>query len=596
MVPILMLATIAGSAVAITATNTRTASAADYLPPASMLDGEWVISDDGERTKAQLAMAMGANGEALLTSWYWRENIYRDLTRVDPASFSDETTYINVSVHRFASADGASEALDFWSNQILELQGLQNTDAYLPGYRARGLSGPGDGVNLYILYVEDEKHILRIGGSSATGDPEPTVLTLVTKILVKAHASSVSRSESISAVQPSYYETGQTVIVSSQLAPMRAEPSSSSRAVTTVAAGDLLKSVDRNSVQADGLTWWNVQVIEDGMIGWLADNAFSVVADGDAGCWTAEQTSMIDDAPSWTAPPAMVIDPESTYIATISTTEGKIILELDAANAPIATNNFICLANAGYYDGTMFHRISSDFLIQGGDRSGSGTGNPGYTIPSDPTTGEYPEGSIALANSKPDQNGSQFFIAVTDLTGKIPDDYPVFGHVVAGQEIVSGISRGAVDYNPRGELSQPVNLTMIDSIAIVQGEKIGPPLPPAATPNAIPAATPANAPDVTPTPDPSQAGILHLEAKDIAFEPTELTINAADEPVTIRMENTGAALHDFTIDSLNISVTAQPGETVDIVIPAGTAPGAYDVYCNVPGHKEAGMVGTLIVK
>ena len=77
---------------------------------------------------------------------------------------------------------------------------------------------------------------------------------------------------------------------------------------------------------------------------------------------------------------------------------------------------------------------------------------------------------------------------------------------------------------------------------------------------------------------------------------TELTINAADEPVTIKMVNTGAALHNFSIDSLDISVDVNPGDTVDVVIPAGTAPGTYDFYCNVPGHKEAGMVGTLTVE
>lgn len=89
---------------------------------------------------------------------------------------------------------------------------------------------------------------------------------------------------------------------------------------------------------------------------------------------------------------------------------------------------------------------------------------------------------------------------------------------------------------------------------------------------------------------------LELDAKDIAFSPWELTINAADEPVTIKMVNTGAAPHNFTIDSLGISVDVNPGEAVEVVIPAGTAPGTYDFYCDVPGHKEAGMVGTLIVK
>ena len=103
-------------------------------------------------------------------------------------------------------------------------------------------------------------------------------------------------------------------------------------------------------------------------------------------------------------------------------------------------------------------------------------------------------------------------------------------------------------------------------------------------------------PSASPAASPAAAGTIELDAKDIAFVPTEITINASDEPVTIKMKNTGAALHNFSIDSLKIDVDVNPGETVDIVIPAGTAPGTYDFYCNVPGHKEAGMVGTLIVK
>ena len=110
--------------------------------------------------------------------------------------------------------------------------------------------------------------------------------------------------------------------------------------------------------------------------------------------------------------------------------------------------------------------------------------------------------------------------------------------------------------------------------------------------DASPVASPAASPVASPVGDET----IKLEAVDIAFIPTELTISAADEPVTIKMENTGAALHNFAIDSLDIDVDVNPGETVDVVIPAGTAPGTYDFYCNVPGHKEAGMVGVLVVE
>lgn len=110
-------------------------------------------------------------------------------------------------------------------------------------------------------------------------------------------------------------------------------------------------------------------------------------------------------------------------------------------------------------------------------------------------------------------------------------------------------------------------------------------------------ATGVASPEASPVASPSAAAAgISLIAKDIAFDPTEITIAASDLPVTITMENTGAAEHDFVIDALDIKVVSAPGETVEIEIPAGTAPGEYQYYCSVPGHKEAGMVGTLIVE
>ncbi|HET9662090.1 MAG TPA: peptidylprolyl isomerase [Thermomicrobiales bacterium] len=398
------------------------------------------------------------------------------------------------------------------------------------------------------------------------------------------------------------FEAGQTVVVTFSSKPVRLEPTATSRVVTTVVEGDLLNIIDSEPVQADGLTWWHVETIDGSSTGWLPDNVFAAVpenASGTTACWTADQKTEGDIAPAWAEPPAMTIDPAADYVATITTIEGTIVVELDAADAPIATNNFICLANAGYYDGTDFHRVSSDFLIQGGDATGTGTGGPGYVVPSDPTTGSYPAGSVALASVHPGENGSQFFIAATDLTGEIPDDYPVFGQVISGQDVVTEISRADVEINPRGELSQPVDPITIESIEITEQEdEVGPPLPTAqATTTSTPGPSPTATAEAAPTVflPPTESTVIELDAKDIAFAPTEISIDAADEPVTIEMTNTGAALHNFSIDALDISVDADPGETVEIVIPAGTAPGSYDFYCDVPGHKEAGMVGTLIV-
>ncbi|MCO5222460.1 MAG: peptidylprolyl isomerase [Thermomicrobiales bacterium] len=297
-------------------------------------------------------------------------------------------------------------------------------------------------------------------------------------------------------------------------------------------------------------------------------------------CWIGSQKYEVDGVPNWHTAPTLAIDPEKTYLATLLTSAGEIVVELDVQDAPIAANNFICLARSGYYNSTSFHRVAEDFFIQGGDPTGTGLGTPGYVVPSDPTTGPYPAGAVALANKAPDENGAQFFIAATDLTGQIPEHYPVFGRVISGLETVVEVSRGSAEPNERGEVSAPRNPTIIDEVQIqVIEDEIGPPIAP-----------------ITPTPIVEATPPLVLIGKDIAYDPTTLTIQAADEPVTITFENVGAAEHDFVIDALEIHVVAMPGETVDIVIPAGTAPGTYDFYCSVPGHKEAGMVGTLVVE
>jgi hypothetical protein len=174
-------ATVAGSAEG--AQSGSTGSSEAFLPDPSMLDGAWVVTDEGERSKAEVADAIGANGDELLTSWRWRENFYEDLNRNDAADAPDDASFINVSVHRFANADGASEALTALSDIVVSSQGLQDVETPAIGEQARGLAGPGDGVNLYVLYVQDGKYLIRLGGSSATGDPAPMVNDLAEQIL-----------------------------------------------------------------------------------------------------------------------------------------------------------------------------------------------------------------------------------------------------------------------------------------------------------------------------------------------------------------------------------------------------------------------------
>jgi len=170
---------------------------------------------------------------------------------------------------------------------------------------------------------------------------------------------------------------------------------------------------------------------------------------------------------------------------------------------PHRHQQFVCLALAGYYTGTDFHRIFAGTLVQGGDPTGAGTGNPGYTVPSDPTTGRYPAGSVAMANAAPDRNGSQFFIAATDLTGRIPDQYPNFGQVTSGMEVVLAISNGAVTSAASGEQSKTVAPAVLSSVTIQPGSSAGAPVGPVVAPPTRPPFHPLPPPPATPKPVPA---------------------------------------------------------------------------------------------
>jgi peptidyl-prolyl cis-trans isomerase B (cyclophilin B) len=146
---------------------------------------------------------------------------------------------------------------------------------------------------------------------------------------------------------------------------------------------------------------------------------------------------------SYSAPPAMTIDPSKKYAATFETSRGTIVVDLFAKDAPKTVNNFVFLARDGFYDGTTFHRVIKDFMIQGGDPEGSGRGGPGYRF-EDETKGnpnKHQVGSLSMANAGPNTNGSQFFIThvATDwLNGK----HTVFGQVRSGQDVVNSVQQG----------------------------------------------------------------------------------------------------------------------------------------------------------
>ncbi len=186
-------------------------------------------------------------------------------------------------------------------------------------------------------------------------------------------------------------------------------------------------------------------------------------------------TSMQFDAP----PPAD--DVPDVFQAVIATTCGDITVELDGAGAPQTVANFLFLADQGYYVGTPFHRVMADFVIQGGDPTGTGTGGPGYSIPdeldpvaafeSDPGPCSqdpeepcflYPRGTLAMANSGPDTAGSQFFIVQADPGTPWPAAYAAFGTVVDGMDVVDNIANGPVTGAQADQAVDPAIITAIE--------------------------------------------------------------------------------------------------------------------------------------
>jgi len=163
-------------------------------------------------------------------------------------------------------------------------------------------------------------------------------------------------------------------------------------------------------------------------------------------------------------------DPVSTAkkgstIAILHTTAGDISIELNTKDTPITSENFINLAKKNFYDNTIFHRAISGFMIQGGDPKGDGTGDPGYKFDDEPFTGEYVRGAVAMANSGPNTNGSQFFIM--HQTYPLPKDYVIFGMVIDGMDAVDKIATAKVEDNGMGEKSKPVDPEKIKSVEII---------------------------------------------------------------------------------------------------------------------------------
>lgn len=152
-------------------------------------------------------------------------------------------------------------------------------------------------------------------------------------------------------------------------------------------------------------------------------------------------------------------------MVTLETNYGNITFELYTNDAPKTTENFVTLASKGFYDNLTFHRVIKGFMIQGGDPNGNGTGGPGYKFEDElnPNTASYKagykKGVVAMANSGPNTNGSQFFIMHADYP--LPNAYTIFGKVVSGQDVVDKIANVKVGANDK-----PVNPVIIKSVTL----------------------------------------------------------------------------------------------------------------------------------
>jgi cyclophilin family peptidyl-prolyl cis-trans isomerase len=179
-------------------------------------------------------------------------------------------------------------------------------------------------------------------------------------------------------------------------------------------------------------------------------------------CPNADGTSPKTD--TFPAPPAMCIDPNKKYTAQMVTTKGTMTIELDAKKAPKTVNNFVFLARYHFYDGVGFHRIIPGFVVQGGDPQGTGSGGPGYKFADElPKSGQYELGSLAMANSGKNTNGSQFFIITGDQGVALPPNYSLFGKVTEGMDVAKALE--AVGTPGAGTPSEPVKM---DSVSITE--------------------------------------------------------------------------------------------------------------------------------
>jgi cyclophilin family peptidyl-prolyl cis-trans isomerase len=189
---------------------------------------------------------------------------------------------------------------------------------------------------------------------------------------------------------------------------------------------------------------------------------------GGVACGAKIPESAYSDRPTFKEAPQLTIDEKKSYAATIKTSCGTIELDLFPKEAPLAVNNFVFLAEKKFYDGLIFHRVVANFVIQGGDPKGNGQGGPGYTFKDELDNDlKYELGTLAMANSGADTNGSQFFIVAGADGTTLPKSYTIFGKVTKGMDVVQTIDAlPTVGGSDRSKQDKPLQTVYIESIRI----------------------------------------------------------------------------------------------------------------------------------
>lgn len=181
----------------------------------------------------------------------------------------------------------------------------------------------------------------------------------------------------------------------------------------------------------------------------------------DANCEPLPDTD--ETTRSFDAAPPMCLEDGADYSASVVTNVGSIMIDLDPEAAPTTVNNFVFLARNNYFDNTVCHRIIQEFVVQCGDPTATGTGGPGYSFPDElPEAGQYEVGSIAMANSGPDTNGSQFFIITGASGAQLPPLYSLFGQVPTDDLGVVSVMNARGSLDPSGVPSEEVRIESVE--------------------------------------------------------------------------------------------------------------------------------------